>query len=68
MVKMWTCDWGSFVIPDDVPMIKARKDGWFDHRRKFTPDLKIYFSDMTERFRDNKPILTWGEWAVGRNA
>lgn len=55
-------DWGEFRIPDDVPVRAFRKDGWFDRRRKITVPLRAYFNAMTERMRDQKPILTWAEW------
>jgi hypothetical protein len=63
---VFVSDWGEFVIPDDVPIREFRRDGWFDRRRKNTPNLKAYFEAMTECKRDNQPILTWAEWQSRR--
>jgi hypothetical protein len=63
----WGCDWGTFIIPDDVPFEgQFRKDGYYDKRRKITPKLKAYFSDMNDRLRDRKGIQTWAEWQADR--
>lgn len=59
---MYITDWGEFEVPEDVPIRALRKDGWFDRRRKVTKPLQQYFSDMTDRLRDEKPILTWEQW------
>jgi hypothetical protein len=61
-LTLWDCDYGRFEIPPDVPTGQFRKDGWFDHRRKLTPQLRAYFEAMSERMRDGKPILTWARF------
>ena len=60
--KQWVCDWGEFVIPDDVPVSQFRKDGWFDRRRKITKQLRAYFNAMSDRLRDGRPVDGWAEF------
>ena len=57
----WTCDFGTFDIPADVPCV-FRKDGWFDKRRKITPRLRAYFDEMSLRMWRRESILTWKQW------
>jgi len=60
-MRTWTCDWGQFEIPPDVP-IRFTKSGWFDNRCKITPQLRAYFASVSEGLRDGKPVPTWSEW------
>lgn len=65
MIQLWTCDWGQFEIPADVPIAgNMRKDGWFDGRRKMTAQLRAYFGAQAENLRHGQSIQSWGEWMV----
>jgi hypothetical protein len=63
-INMWQSPWGAFVIPEDVPawQFYFTKSGWFDYRRKITPQLEKYFQDMELRQADGLPVLTWAQW------